>query len=318
MKLKVAAIAGAVFACGLHGVVDQAWIRALTDGAEAKLIFHIVDQDGNPVPDAHVRCGFWRNYSGGGPLGFDLTTDKNGICAAKGTCTGPVAWTVAKDGYYNSSGEWKLSETEAKPKVSGGKWQPYGSTRTIVLKKIENPVPMADSIGSKYSRIPAFGKWIGYDMQERCWVEPWGDGRHADMLLKFENGDNTAGRYFRSMEVSFTNNPYAGGYVLDKDGCSQFESVYHADTNASYASSFLFTCRRPLKDRPLVINNLGKDQYMVFRTRTKVDYDGRLISAHYGKLYGEWKFFEKNNMAIGRVVLNPTPNDTNLEVGQKR
>ena len=56
---------------------------------------------------------------------------------------------------------------------------------------------------------------------------------------------------------------------------------------------------------------LDVNSYLVFRTRTKVDSDGKLISAHYGKIYGVWEFFDV--MMAANVQFNPTPNDTNLE-----
>ena len=317
MKLKVAAIAGAVFACGLHGEVDQALNRAVTDGAQAKLILRVVDQDGNPVPDARVRCGFWRNYSGGGPLGFDLTTERNGICTAKGKCTRQVAWTVMKNGYYNSSGEWKLSETEAKPKVSGGKWQPYGSTRTIVLKKIKNPDKLRIFPDGKRMcrwKIPALDRWIGFDLEVFDWVEPAGIGRHDDVLIRFKSEIKNKYFDFRfDMDISFTNNLYAGVYERKKDKFSMFEWEYHANTNNVFKDSLSFWCeKRPGKRGET--KGLAEDSYLVFRTRTKVDEDGRLKEAHYGVISGEW-ISGSETMRISDACFNPFPNDTNIEDG---
>lgn len=57
----------------------------------------------------------------------------------------------------------------------------------------------------------------------------------------------------------------------------------------------------------------------MFRTRCVVDDEGKLVSAHYGKLMGE---FNGGFMALGfhcaygdqcGIFFNPTPNDPNLE-----
>ena len=51
--------------------------------------------------------------------------------------------------------------------------------------------------------------------------------------------------------------------------------------------------------------------YLVIRTRTKVDANGNLVSAHYGKIYGLWEFF--GSMRASRIQFNSKPNDPNLE-----
>ena len=51
---------------------------------------------------------------------------------------------------------------------------------------------------------------------------------------------------------------------------------------------------------------------MVFRIRTKVDEEGRLISAQYGRIMGRWGYFE-GDMVMADEILNPKPNDLNLE-----
>lgn len=51
----------------------------------------------------------------------------------------------------------------------------------------------------------------------------------------------------------------------------------------------------------------------MFRTRTKVDSEGRLVSAMYGKIYGNWNFVGPGGMSIEQFVFNTTANDTNFE-----
>ena len=62
-----------------------------------------------------------------------------------------------------------------------------------------------------------------------------------------------------------------------------------------------------------VWDQLGNDEYLIFRTRTKVNEKGELLSAHYGKIDGEWKFHELHGMWIRGIYFNGMPNDTNLE-----
>ena len=47
-----------------------------------------------------------------------------------------------------------------------------------------------------------------------------------------------------------------------------------------------------------------------FRVRTKVDDRGNIVSAHYGKIYGDFMQF--------KYYLNPTINDRNVEFDPKQ
>ena len=117
------------------------------------------------------------------------------------------------------------------------------------------------------------------------------------------------------MDVSFTNMPYAGAYLMKKDLFSDFKNVYHANINASYRQMFTYSFDRYPQKRSIV-SELREDEYLVFRTRTKVDERGCLVSANYGVLYGPWSFVGPRGMNIPYLVFNPTPNDTNLEPKQ--
>ena len=93
-------------------------------------------------------------------------------------------------------------------------------------------------------------------------------------------------------------------------------------TDASYLSSFKFVHEKHpnIKQTPffkyvsgaeITDTRLDAYSYIVFRTRTKVDDKGNLVSAHYGKIYGLWEFF--GGIRAANVQFNPNPNDTNLE-----
>ena len=44
---------------------------------------------------------------------------------------------------------------------------------------------------------------------------------------------------------------------------------------------------------------------------SKIDKDGKLVSAHYGKIYGRWGVWGGTRAEM--MFFNTTPNDTNLE-----
>ena len=316
-KLNATIVAGALFACSLHGIADQALNRAVTDGARAKLILRVVDQDGKPVPDARVICGFWRNHSDGGFLELDLTTDRDGLCTATGKCTGRFNWQVTKEGYYRSLGKWELAQTKANPRVSGGKWRPYGATHTIVLKQIRNPCKItAYPRESREMKIPVFDAWVGFDLEICDWVGPYGKGKEADVNLRFSS--RTTKRftdYKYVMEVCFTNHPYGGAYIVDADANSDLKSPYEADTNATFVQRFVFRQEKKSANSPPRQDYPTNGTYLVYRTRTVVDEDGNLKLGHYGKIQGPWLSGEKV-MILDDGCFNPVPNDPSIEDGR--
>ena len=294
-----------------HAICDEVLelAKALNVGAEAKMVLRIVDANGAPVPDAEVELGFWNNHSQGGFKNTFVRSDTNGECIVSGRCNGSCVWNVTKPGYYRSHSEWSLSDTRASPKVAGGKWQPYGGVKKIVLKKIVAPV---DLPGLEYTLIkcPAFDKWLGFDLGCFSWVKPYGNGSHSDVLIKLHEEGSGDTAFSASMELCFTNNPHAGAYVLRKDNDSEMKSVYHADTNATYKSRMAYSLSVDSVGRRSG-NELTEDSYLVLRTRTEVDKDGNLVSAHYGKIYGKWGFY--GGMRAESIFFNPAPNDPNLE-----
>ena len=117
-----------------------------------------------------------------------------------------------------------------------------------------------------------------------------------------------------TFEVSFTNNPCAGFALLRKDMCSEMKSVYTASTNDStYSETYFKQVKRIVENGTCREDRLPDDEYLVFRTRTKVDDEGRLLSAHYGKIYGPFEYKVNFVMESRGIYFNPTANDPNLE-----
>ncbi len=132
------------------------------------------------------------------------------------------------------------------------------------------------------------------------------------MLVRFRLSGQMPNDWSITMDVSFTNYLHAGACRLMKDDWSEFKSVYSADTNAEYRTSFSFRYCHEKGVYPYA-EKLRSDEYLVFRTRTKVDGKGNLLSARYGKLYGPWHFEDAGGSQMAHVFLNKEGNDVNLE-----
>ena len=287
----------------------------LSNDAYAKIAFaqvriQVVDQDGCVVPDAKIWGGF---TCGGGMNDYVLVdgfTDTNGLYVAEGWCNEILRFEVRKEGYYRTSVKIEFWRTKSDPKVKDGKWQPYGEMRTVVLKRIKNPIKMVE-VPYRINKAIALGKWYGYDLICSDWIPPYGKGEHLDVLVRLGLAAvNDTSDFRTTMELCFTNNPYSGVYKVCQDNWSEMKSVYNADTNAVYQNEIAFEFERHPR-KPIIDTRLSEDSYLVFRIRTKVGASGELVSAHYGKICGPWAFF--GAMTAPDLFFNPTPNDTNLE-----
>ncbi len=292
---------------------EIALYKAITHGALIMEHICVVDQDGLPIEEAKIWGGLQTGYGYNDYTPLDGYTDTNGEFVAKGKCTNFLTLRVTKDGYYETHFRFSYHDTTAVPKVKDGKWQPYDSRRTIILKKIVNPQPMFFQNARTSFKVPVYEEWVGFDCERYDFVSPHGNGKENDMLLRFTLDNPVTDDYHMTMEVSFTNNPHAGAYEMERTGMSEFESVYHADTNAVYQQSFMYRFDKSPSTVPEYTVQLKSDKYLVFRTRTQVDAEGRLVSALYGKIYGEWNFAGPGGMSMAQFVFNPRPNDTNLE-----
>ena len=289
--------------------------KAQRKGAKAKVIYRIVDDEGVPITGKQVRYR-WQNDYPRMTWGGLAMTDTNGVVVLQEKVGARLAISVILDGYYASSDKicfcWRKGVS---PLVKDGKWQPYGEKRTLVVKRWKKPVEKS-TILPGYSSIPApvTNQWVALDFEKMQWCYPYGNGKCPDALFRFGGVRKDSRNFNITLEVSFTNNPFAGYYIAKKDLYSEMKCDYFAPTN------HLDYMARELKyeyvtAEGVVIKSecLNKDEYIVFRTRTRVDEDGNLVSANYGKISGEFCSGLAGIHFVDGVFFNLTPNDANLE-----
>lgn len=308
----IAFVAAALATTGFSKAVynNEVW-RARDGGAKFDVMLRVIDDGGSPV--ANARCGGWMymEHDNRHGRGYAVYTDTNGCARVAGKCSEWFSVVVRKEGYYKTSFDVKYPLEDIGVPIVSGKWQPYGEIRMVVLKKIRNPIRLRDPDSRYRYAYPEDGIWTGFDLVCGDWMPPLGGGKCADIMIRYIREPRPDG-FFKSLDISFTNNPYAGAYVMNRDSYSEMDSVYNANTNGNYVGSLRYEFERTAKGNR-VISELGFGQYLVFRVRTKTDSEGRLISAHYGRLMGALQYLEKAGMVLGPVFFNPTPNDTNLE-----
>lgn len=292
--------------------MDRAMEDAIRHGAMAKISYRVIDDEGCPISNAVAHVWFSSYARHQDDADWLVTTDANGMFTVEHRTNESLDCGFDKEGYYHSSDQIMFRDRkDIFPAVKNGKWQPYGEKRTVVLKRIKNPIEINRHSKCGGLKIPDYNTWIGFDFERYSFVRPYGDGEVPDVLLRFSMDDSPARGYYSQMEVSFTNNPYAGAYRLKRDEKSEFQFSYTAKTNEQYNSVYVFRYEHGLSKPPVELK-LPKDEYLIFRTRTELDDEGNLKSAYYGRL-GAWDFVGPAGVVISNLAFNPTPNDTNLE-----
>jgi hypothetical protein len=193
---------------------------------------------------------------------------------------------------------------------------PWNPAIEVVLKRKVNPGAMyISSMRTKYTLIPKVGESLGFDLMVDDWIAPYGKGKARDFDVTYiRDGE---GRMFTSQELILSvRDPFAGFKKIPCDTFSTFKSPYHADTNAVYEQEVRFSFKRPGGTGRYIDGQMKGDECIVLRTRTRVNEDGRLIGAHYGKIYGPLNFGVSLS-ALGEMKIlhyfNPNENDPNLE-----
>ena len=161
-----------------------------------------------------------------------------------------------------------------------------------------------------------YGEWLPFDDEKFDWAAPYGTGNHDDVLLRFRRRVTERWYDFTyEMDVSFTNHPFAGVVKMKKNFSSDLTTAYNADPDADFIPSLYYYLERTEKGgRKSSV--LEKDSYLIFRTRTSVDDEGKLKTAHYGTIHGEW-MPGKTYMSFVDGCFNPKPNDINIEDGRQ-
>jgi hypothetical protein len=267
----------------------------------------VVGDDGNPIVGANVSVQYTIPAvpnSGGQTYGeVKGITDTNGMFSASHTDSSlGLGIIVEKVGYYATHIGYQFYFDEKK----------RNPTFTSVLKQIGKPIPMyAKSLNS---HVPDLDKPVGYDLVAGDWVGSYGKGINSDILFTGHFDKHSDGESDFTLTVSF---PKAGDGIQEfkaplllqdaANGMSDLRSGQMAPTNG-YQSEWIQTDNR--KPNVPIKTNRDPNRNFYFRVRTKLDENGNVVSARYGKIYGDFMQFS--------YYLNPTPNDRNIEFDPKQ
>ena len=276
----------------------------------AKVTLKVVDENGMPIKGA--KASFTIEGLKTKNKTINNLTDKNGIFAVSEDSTGYVWYGVEMDGYYKSRGEYRFTKRES------DKWQPWNPEITVVMRKIEKPVPMyARNTGNVMPdiEIPAINKEVGFDLMECDWVAPYGNGRHADFIFKLQKTFKSRDDFDSTLIVTFPNK-FDGIQVVKENlkGGSMFKLPRYAPEDGYQKK---ITHNKTGKGMGAPTDDYEEDNNYIFRVRSE-ERDGKLIRAMYGKINGEIRFDPMNSKTayiIFKYFLNPDYT-RNLEYGE--
>ena len=216
---------------------------------------------------------------------------------------------LKKEGYYKSSSGIGIKSVNRLL----NRWDPYPANLTITLREKKNPVPMyAKKTGP--IAVPVIGKPVGYDLEKGDWVKPHGKGEISDLVFTANIKEDDHGNKYQSYTLTFSNKLDGIQEYKDKKYIqSYFKWPYEAPLTNYNPSNYelivyginKFPVRKKCK--------LKENTNYIFRTRTKVDKNGEIISANYGKILNGFDFGGKNFTISFTYYFNPDPKSMSLE-----
>lgn len=286
----------------------------------AQLTIKVLDDDNNPVAGIEVAAStFWKHIPGDN-FGTDedktvtRLTDTNGIATLAFPClTGEVAFGSRPfAGFYGNVGSQKIRFTD----VVADKWQPWNPTEEIHIERILNPIPMY-ARRLYESKMPLEGKPVGFDLMVGDWVAPYGKGETSDFLFKYESKPEPKvpvreiPPYDVTLTVNFSND---GDGIQSVFVTPMVHSGLRLPRQAPSDGYESVLIKHEYKERgQKAYSNYREDQNYFFRVRTKKDARGNIVSALYGKIYGDFNHAAAGGKLAFIYYLNPKPNDTNME-----
>jgi len=262
----------------LFFVVAMTFVQGcLATSRDAIVTVRIIDDEGKPINA--VRSTLAHTDTFNAKTGF---TDADGMYSDELTkIFAQIGGWFEKPGYYKSSGKfWGWS--------SGLLVPPADTNFTVVLKRIIDPVPMVYKKIAAYSPRP--GEPVGFDLEIGDWVHPDGKGKITDMLITATKNYMSANEFSFSLSVEFIGEengiqPFyypsfiGAGYPLK----SEFPPPQIAPELGYLKNIEHFSKKIPTERRAK--NSLNENISRIFRVRTVLDEEGKIVSANYG-----WSF----------------------------
>jgi len=292
----------------------------------AKMTFKVTDDIGAPVQGMEVRTSTFAKWERGEGFGRNIddldsaTTDQNGVADLETpSLRGSFAYAPYPQGKYYKVPSLRYQFKE----VVNGRWEFWNPQLEIVLPRILNPIPLhARKVGiGPNLELPTTGP-VGFDLIMSDWVAPHGKGKKSDLIFTHTPGLRAAD-VNSSFDSVFTLTFANLGDGIQSRPANQTNRLLELPREAP-AEGYEAKLERRIswagKGTPVQLG-VREDQNYFLRVRSVLDPNGNVISALYGKIYGDIHLMAppaSHGMARFTYYLNPTSLDRNLEFDPKR
>jgi hypothetical protein len=252
----------------------------------ARVTVKVLDEAGNPVPNATVRFSFVDKLHStwGNPAEYSVKTKTNaaGVTSEWGPSEGTMPCDVQKDGYYQG---WPWIPPFNDISFFLHLWLPWNPKCVVVLKRILNPIPMyAQNVDIK---MPAMNQPIGFDLAADDWVQPFGKGITSDFIFTMSQTLNGPMDFNAKLLLTFANEgdglQVAPKSSLQAQGGSRLKFPRNAP-QVGYVGNWTTAVSRGSSGyKEDGSNGMG----YLFQVRTKKTAQGEIQSADYGKIDGD-------------------------------
>jgi hypothetical protein len=295
------------------------------DRHPAKLTVRLADDAGSPIAGYKVRASWYdddaseatREAGGGWKkevwTGRFAETDSSGLAGFDlRLWTNEVGFNLIQ-GLSGKEDKFYLTKLPIHrfERVENDRWIPENPVIDAVIKRKLKPIPMfAKSYTPGSSEDlwpPSVGKNYYYDFEVGAWVSPSGDGKSGDISFSIEYQESPNGDYHQTIRVGF---PRKGDGLIAFERDLQTGSELVSDHEAPKDGYQPVVLLRRSSVNGIIRDDAKEERNYYFRVRTEVDAEGRIVSANYGKIYGDFMSFI--------YYFNPTPNDRNVEFDPSR
>jgi hypothetical protein len=244
-----------------------------------KVTLVVVDEEGSPLEGVDAGVAFERNTGWGTDVTpQDKFTGGDGKATFTGQSNGHIAYGAEKEGYYPSYYDYDFKD------LGTFGWEPWNPELKVVMRKVENPVPMyARNAGMEREiEVPVLNKDIGFDLVVSDWVAPYGMGKTSDFIFNLRKNYSGPTNFETALTLEFSNEK--DGIINVKEDLqegSTFKLPRYAP-RSGYKNSINFHLSR--KGGKLRKSYNQNDSYL-FRVRSQKQ-DNEEVKALYGKLGG--------------------------------
>lgn len=295
----------------------------------AKIEFHVLTDEGHPASFVDVSISTFLRWQKGEGFGHNIYQKTAGRTSGEGLAV--LDFTAERPdftyGIYDAPGYYPTRNLAYRfHEVKEGRWLPWNPVIDVVLKPIVKPIPMyARKVGgiTDLLELPVVNQPVGYDLMVADWVQPHGQGRVADLILTLHElipRIDVRKLFSYKLEISFSNPADGIQSVLAPPFSGSDLRLPRYAPETGYIPRLEKQLGRPLEGKP-ISSGTREDQNYFYRVRTVLDEKGRIVSALYGKIAGDFSCDVINSpkgYIAFRYYLNPTPLDRNMEFDPKR